>query len=209
MGGAEASPGGGVPWVPRPALQAEQNKLLHPTSAVTTGPGHRDRGGRPMGVPWASAQSPDHPAEWRAPAKHPGVGPCLRLGASGCSGCPPVPCSAADTRPLLLKPRRPATLGGALPKVPMSGRGLGQLPGGRQPPSGAGGTVTVCSSPRLPEGGLRGRHCVQHGQQGTLALVSRETWRTDFKLRETAYRTKTFVQSHLGVSESCKPPVSH
>lgn len=120
------------------------------------------------------------------------------LGGLWVFGVSPRP--AADTRPLLLKPRRPATLGGALPKVPTSGQGLGQLPGGRQPPSGAGGTVTVCSSPRLPEGGLRGRHCVQHGQRGTLALVSRETWRTDFKLRETAYRTKTFVQSHLGVS---------
>lgn len=124
--------GSGVPWVSRPALQAEQNKLLHR-------PGHRGRGGHPMGVPWASAQSPDRLGEWRAPAKHPGVGPRLRLGASGCSGCPPRPLShhTPDTGPLLLKPRRLAILRGALLKGLEVWLRIG-APGSGSPPPGRG-----------------------------------------------------------------------
>lgn len=73
--------------------------------------------------------------------------------------------------------------------APEGFRGLAEDRGSRvrQPSSRAGGTATMCSSPTVPEGGLLGRQVqrswgrcrappsAQHGQQGTLALVSKET----------------------------------
>lgn len=185
VGGAEAS---GLSWrgVESPGSPVQPSKPSRTSSC--TGPATEVVGATPWGCRGPLLRVP---IAWENGGPLPNTPesvPACAWGPLGVRGVPPpspVPSHSGHGASAAQAQKAGHPQGCA----PEGFRGLAEDRGSRvrQPSSRAGGTATMCSSPTVPEGGLLGRQVqrswgrcrappsAQHGQQGTLALVSKET----------------------------------